>query len=347
MKADVSFSDCVRHLYVSKLNQVKKVFSYGIRDWLSRNDHFIVTETGNNYVRITYYDETELLGALAFDINRLSCAFLESTINVRESAVNNKFLAWILIQYYYSAFYSAHSIIKILGFGLVQLDNTIIRRLSDKANISGIAWQMQTKQGVYCVDFNIQNHEIVLYNIKRYDDSHRGLWKRFFEVLNVITGEYVVSNTYENDCVRMRNSNESYPLSLFNKVEHQDALESINRLDELKDNLNVRGDSNWLSGIRNVINYNHGLGSWFPYQDSFVSYKEVIKLKSMCFENFLCDSFNTTIDDILVKYVKTCQLINALNFDLLCDLKKRNPDSKSFLQEYVFRFYSEYCDTNN
>lgn len=344
MEKDISFSDCVRHLYVPKLNQVKKTFAYGIREWLNRNDHYIVTETGNNYIKIVYYDESELLGALSYDISRLSCAFLESTTNVQESTVNSKFLAWILIEYYYSAFYSAHSITKILGFGLVQLDNVILNKLHNKANIGGIEWQMQTKQGIYCAHFDIQNQEIVLYKIKRYDDSHRGLWKRFFEVLNVITGEYVVSNTYENDCIRMRNSNEAYPLSLFNKIERQDALESINRLDELKCNLNVRGDSNWLSGIRNIINYNHGLGSWFPYQDSFTSYKKVVKLKKVCFENFLSDSFSTTIDDILIKYVKTCQLINSLNFDILCDLKKRNPDGKSFLQEHVFRFYSEYCD---
>ena len=48
-----------------------------------------------------------------------------------------------------------------------------------------------------------------------------------------------------------------------------------------------------------------------------------------------------------LKYNSKNKTIEFLNFDLLCDLKKRNPDSKSFLQEYVFRFYSEYCDTNN
>lgn len=172
------------------------------------------------------------------------------------------------------------------------------------------------------------------------------MWKRFFEVLSVITGEFVISNTYENDCIRKRNSNEGHPLSLFNKIEHQDALQSINRLDELKNNLNIRGDSNWLSGIRNIVNYNHGLGSWFPYQNSFTSYKNVVKLKRLCYENFLSDKFNTNIEDILIRYVRTCQLINSLNFDILCDLKERNPVGKSFLLDYVFRFYSEYCEKN-
>lgn len=168
MENSISFSDCVRHLYIPKLNQVEKTFSYGIREWLNRNDHYIVAETGVNYIKIVYYDELELLSTLSYDISRLSCAFLESIINVQESKVNDKFLAWALIQYYYSAFYSAHSILKILGFGLVQLDNIIINKLHSKANIGGIAWQLQVKQGVYCVYFNVQNQEIVLYNIKNH-----------------------------------------------------------------------------------------------------------------------------------------------------------------------------------
>jgi len=315
-----------------------------MRTWLIKSNNYIVTNSDENHVDICFYDLKEPLAALANDISRLSCAFLESIANVKESSVNRKFTAWNIVQYYYSAFYSAHSIIRILGFGLVQLDSTIINILCNKANMSRVAWQLQSRQGIYCIQFDIQSQEIVLYNIGRYDDSHRGLWKRFYEVLNVITGEYVMTNTYGNDCIRLRNINEDYPLSVFGKIEHQDALESINRLDELKNNLNVRGDSNWLSGIRNIINYNHGLGSWYPYQNSFKSYKTVAKLKKICFENFLSDSFCTGVDDVLIKYVKTCQLINSLNFDLLCDLRERNPEGKSFLKEYVFRFYNEYCD---
>lgn len=50
MEKDISFSDGVRHLYVPKLNQTKKMFSYGIREWLNRSKHYIVSETGTNYI---------------------------------------------------------------------------------------------------------------------------------------------------------------------------------------------------------------------------------------------------------------------------------------------------------
>ena len=61
---------------------------------MNRSKHYIVSETGTNYIKIVYYDELELFGALSYDISRLSCAFLESTTTVIESTENDKFLAF-------------------------------------------------------------------------------------------------------------------------------------------------------------------------------------------------------------------------------------------------------------
>lgn len=343
---NISFSDCVRHLYIPKLNQVEKIASCGLKDWLCSSDHYIVTESSDNYIKIIYFDETDLLSAWANDISRLSCAFLESVANINESEVNDKFLAWNLVQYYYSAFYSAHTIIKILGFGLIHFDSVAINELHKKADIIGTPWSAQISKGIYCIQFDIKNNMIVLYNIKRYDDSHRGLWKRFLEVICIIIGKYVTTNTYGNSCIRIKQPSEAHPLSLFDKIEYRDAIDAVSRLEELESILNVSGDSNWLSGIRNQINYNHGLGSWYPYKGGSNCYDRVVKLKDLYLTNFLSEKFNTTADDKVIKYVKTCQLINSINFDILCDMRKRNSNGKSFLQDYVFRYYSEYCRQN-
>lgn len=340
---NISFSDCVRHLYIPKLNQVVKNANCGMKEWLSSSDHYIVPEANDNYIKIIYYDETELLSSWAYDISRLACAFLESVVNIKESEVNNKFLAWNLVQYYYSAFYSAHTIIKVLGFGLLHIDNVVIDELKKKANLIGIPWSVQVNKGIYCIQFDTRNKIVVLYNISRYDDSHRGLWKRFLEVIGIIVGKYVATNTYGNSCIRIKQPGEEHPLSLFGKIEYRDAIDAVSRLEELERILNVRGDSNWLSGIRNIINYNHGLGSWYPYKGGSHCYDRVVKLNNLYRTNFLSEKFNTTADDIVVKFVKTCQLINSLNFDMLDDLKTRNSNGKSFLLDYVFRYYSEYC----
>lgn len=129
----VKFADCSRHLYVPKLNAINKVSRFGMRTWLIGSENFQVISSNDNWVEICYYDENEVLEALASDISRLSCAFLESVANVAESKITNKFVAWNLVQYYYAAFYSAHSILKILDFALIQLDSEIINGLSRRA----------------------------------------------------------------------------------------------------------------------------------------------------------------------------------------------------------------------
>lgn len=335
---NISFSDCVRHLYVRKLNTISKCCVYGMRKWLFESEHYAVTDSQNNYVELCYYDEQELLSVWASDVSRLSCAAFESVANVKTSGITNKFLAWNLVQYYYSAFYSAHSILKILGYGLVQLDGMIIDRLSRKAMAAGITISSSINRGMYCIKFE-SNNKLILYKVNRYDDSHKGLWKRFFEILSVLNGEYVDTNLLNNDCIRIRQSNESIPLSFWGRVEQNDALDVQNRISQLKSIMNLKGDQNWLSYIRNIVNYNHGLGSWYPYFDYSRNYEKVVLFQKSCFENFLDKQFDViNSDDDILKFTKTCQLINAMNYDLLVDLKERNPESKSFIKDPCFKY---------
>lgn len=335
---NISFSDCSRHLYVQKLNTVNKQLDCGMRSWLFGSNHYVVTNSADNYVEVCYYDEKEVLAAWASDISRLSCAFLESVANIKVSDITNKFLAWNMVQYYYSAFYSAHSILKILGFGLIQLDGMIIEKLNRNAIAMGVSLSNEIKRGIYCIKFGV-NNSLAFYKIGRYDDSHKGLWNRFYEVLCVLNGEYVITNSYGNDCLRLKEANEGVPMSLFGKVENSDALDAQNRIDQLKSVINMKGDRNWLSYIRNYVNYNHGLGVWYPYTDGSSNYDRVATMKDLCFQNFLDNQFDIgSADDEVIKFVKICQLVNAMNYDLLTDLKKRNPNTKSFLNDFVFKY---------
>lgn len=120
-------------------------------------------------------------------------------------------------------------------------------------------------------------------------------------------------------------------MSFFEKVAYTDALDAEGRLSELRNIINMRGDSNWLSSVRNEINYNHGLGSWYPYKDISSYYGMVTALKRTCFDNFLEDVFKQDDEGSMIQFVKCCQLVNSLNWDLLEDLQKRNSDGKSFL----------------
>ena len=124
------------------------------------------------------------------------------------------------------------------------------------------------------------------------------------------------------------------------KIHYNDALDAQERIEQLKSILNLHGDANWLSSVRNTVNYSHGLGSWFPYKNLSDSYEKVVDSQKLCFNNFLNESLNLKYDDTLMKFIISCQLINALNYDILDDLKKRSPTSKSFLDEEFFKYFS-------
>lgn len=325
---NIKFSDGVRHLYIPKINTISITQDYGLRFWLANSDNFLISSSEGELFEIVFYDLNKILSCWTSDINRLSCAFLETVSNIKESENNKKFLAWILINYYYSAFYSAHCILKALGFGLIQIDNPIISNMKRKAKAFG--QQLLTiSSGIYCVNFNITKSRAMFYRVKRYNNSHRGLWQRFSDLLNVLSGVSIVTGNYD---VIIRQAGDPYPLSIYSHIPLEDATDIVERIDGLKKILNTDGDFNWLSSVRNIVNYNNGFGVWFPYKSYLKQYDKILTLNSLCYDNPMASSFDMTGESELVKFVKTCQLINAINLDILEDLLNRHPKNKSFLK---------------
>lgn len=311
----------------------------GLRNFLLTSKH-IIPETQNDVILLKYYDRSDILKALAFDINRLSCASIETVLNVNYTTTNPKFLAWKLIQYYYSAFFSAHSIIKILGFGLVQLDSNILSYLKKIANLYGYAFS--ASKGIYCLDF-LNNETVALYKVKRYDDSHKGLWTRFLDLLNVLVGKSIKTGHLDNNCIALRNSS-STPDSVFSKLSQHDTTLLILKIDELKSFLNSRGN-NGLSAIRNLLNYNHEFGVWYPYKGHQKNYSNINSYNGYCFNYSLNACFEKCGTE-LNNFVKYCQQINAINFEILDDLLVRHPENKSFLKSGFFAYKRKYHNSN-
>ncbi len=344
-RPDINFSDGVRHLYIPSINTISSNPEKGLRSWLTTSDDYIVVSatktTTLQFFELIFYDYEEILSHWTSDINRLSCAFLETVANVKESENNKKFLAWNLIYYYYSAFYSAHSILKMLGFGLIQIDHRIITKLQSKARAIGQPLP-PVSSGIYCVSFDIRRNTVVFYKVGRYDDSHKGLWQRFSDFLSVLTGYFIVTGTYDSQCVVTRQPNDPYPLSVYSHIPSTDASDIVAKIDLLKRIINTNGDFNWLSSIRNLINYSHEFGVWYPYKFYNKKYDKIIALKNLCNDNPLSPNFDISGEIELIKFVKACQLINAMNVDILSDLVKRHPSNKSFLKNGFLAYRKKY-----
>lgn len=334
---NIQMVDGIRQLYSPRLNTVSKEAEHGIRYWLLYNDSFIPSfNSSNNSMEFILYDGSEMLRYLAKDISRLSCAAIESLSSIQESINNKKFLAWQMVKAYYAAFYAAHSTLKICGMGLTQIDQRTIQRISRRAASYGFSIP-QIKAGIYCIDFDTHVQKMISYYVSKYDDSHRGLWRRYIDLISIVCGTSIRTNHTDSNCIRIKEPSDSCTQSIYNQLPAIDAGPIVNRLEALKNALNKKGDSNWLSYIRNEINYNHAYGLWFPYKLYEEEYSYTLNNKTMFIDNPLSNRFDFANECELKQFFICCQLIVAINREMVEDLAKRHPDNKSFIRNDILR----------
>ena len=335
---EIDITDGIRQFYIPYLNSISKCADTGLRAWLASSDSFVPSYlgTGSSF-EIVLYDISSLLSCVANDISRLSCASIESLNSIYEIPSSKKFLAWELVKYYYSAFYSAHSTLKICGFGLIQLDRNILTNITQRANTLGISFPLLSK-GIYCFKIDSAYSKVVFFKVSRYDDSHKGLWQRYVDFIDVVTGLSVETADLDANCIR-RNDQATKPNKcVYSQMTLTDAETVVSRLEELKHVINQHGDNNWLSSMRNLVNYNQAFGVWFPYKQFCDNHSQIPTLKDLYCLSPLCDSFSLESDVVLLEFVKCCQLINSINFSLLKDIVKRHPGNKSFLLNGPFSY---------
>jgi hypothetical protein len=337
--SDIQFVDGVRQMYLPKLNAVQKISESGLRKWLSQSDSFIPVNTSDsNRIELCLYDTTEVIACLANDISRLASAAFETVMSIDECTKDKKFLAWQLVEYYYSAFYSAHGTLKACNLGLTQIDSNMIANIRRRAITLGITLPSYSK-GIYCTHIDSTSSKIILFRVSRYDDSHKGLWQRYSDFLGILSGVSVTTNSFDSNCVRSRQPNEPTPLCVYSQLPSPDSHRIIAKIDEIKNTLNKKGDNNWLSFMRNSINYNHAFGVWYPFKTFNSTFAQFAGFNHL----FIKDPLNTDLtifgDTELHEFIKCCQSINSINYAVLCDLSQRHPESKSFLRtgplEYV------------
>jgi hypothetical protein len=339
---EIQFTNGIRQTYLPKLNTITKCASIGLRKWIETADSFVPVDTGDSKcIELSLYDISEVLACWSSDIVRLSNASVETVHSISSIADDKKFLAWQIVQYYYSAFYSAHATLKLCGFGLIQIDQKMITNIKKRALTLGITLP-DYKAGIYCVDMSVSNAKVTFFVVNQYNDSHKGLWKRYVDYLRVLTGLCIKTGSTDSNCVRDHVSTDPAkpPLSVYAQLSDIDARAITSRIDELLDALHTWGNCNWLSSIRNLVNYNHALGVWYPYD----GYSEELlsiasnEMKELYIHDPMSTVFSFPHDDELIKYAKCCQLINSINVHILFDLSKRHPDNKSFLRHGPIAF---------
>ena len=140
---------------------------------------------------------------------------------------SRKFLAWDLVKYYYSAFFSAHSTLKICGFGLIHLDHEIVCNIQRRASTLGVTFP-PISQGVDCFRIDVIASKVTFFKVSKYDDSHKGLWHRYIDFLNVLSGVSIETENLDTNCIRRNESGKRPQKCVYSQMPLTDAETIVN-----------------------------------------------------------------------------------------------------------------------
>lgn len=215
-----------------------------MKGWIANQNYYVDNDLTSNDYTVRAADKEYLKSALANDCNRMAVAAIESISGVRLDQTLKKSGAWGVIRAYYSAFFAIHSIMRMYGISCSQLEQVHVNKIYESANAVGKTGAIsRLDKGFYAirVDSNYSN-----VSFHKYKDSHKDTWGEF---LNLI--EQLISD--------------SASVAAISKYK----LEAVDILSKVKRGITLSRcteKGNWLSVMRNSVNYQHSHGVWFPYE---------------------------------------------------------------------------------
>lgn len=305
-------NDAIRPFWIKDLNKITGRQSYSFSDWTITRNYEIYTDIqSNSFILEISQDlyENTLLKSFAFDCNRMASASFESIQLISQSELRPKSTAWLVIQSYYSAFFAAHSILRMLGISCSQLETQSISRIEEIADLYGYKKGVKIDTGYYRCQYNSTSRKLHCKHLKASGGgSHENFWK-----------------TFRNELKELSNQILSQSL-----IPSADAQNVSTKIDKMCSNLCYQGmnGANWLSFIRNKVNYQHQFGCWFPYES--VRKQSVAQLYETS-QTWLSDPMDIDLnrtEDILL-FCRTCNFIVSLCRSLVENMSDRCPKGKS------------------
>jgi len=262
-------------------------------------------------LRLDFWDPSVIAAYYASDISRFSSASIETMIAVERAFVTGAPLAWSIIQIYYSAFYAAHAIVRILGRSCTYLPTTTASHLQQVFTTVGVAPPFALHAGQY--GCGVSGTEVLITPLPSSGSSgsHASFWRYFVAESQTLSSQFLAG-----------------PLP------SADAQDASARLIALQLSIS-RGQlpGGWLSHIRNEVQYRHGLGSWFPTAQSPKRKTQLAALlKSWSRGDPVHSVQRGSTSEDLLEFTSACLFLVCICRGLIVDLADRSPrKGKSFV----------------
>ena len=216
----------------------------GLRGWLQQETFGVSLSASGNEVVLNGIVAENFFPYLLSDYSRFAMAAHESIHLSFADPFDRRATAWSLINRYYSAFFSAHALLRVHGRGVTWIDGAEAARL-EKLGKLYIGTNFQFGKGGYAFEFGLSNSfnaELRLARLNSGSGSHDDFWRYFSTYLVNLGAGLLKSGAI-------------------------DAQQAVARFDEIRQIIlapSMKGA--WLSFMRNEINYQHKFGTWFPFK---------------------------------------------------------------------------------
>lgn len=232
----------IRQFWLPGINTITGKLDRGLQAFLLDDRYRIYdSQTDRNFI-ITPFEPDDLKKSVCHDLSRMASASFESIHSIAPTDAFDKSCAWSAIRAYYAAFFSAHAILRMFGISCTQLDQPHTSYIAKVATYTNTSTATPI-QGLYKCEWN-EKEGVLFFN--HIGGSHETVWNEFSLAL----------------------------LSLRDKLLQPGAIglitdlqEATTDLDKMRAELSAGGcnGGNWLSAIRNRINYRHDFSLWYPY----------------------------------------------------------------------------------
>jgi hypothetical protein len=205
---------------------------------------FLSFDTATSTVSIDFQSPEMVADAFASDLSRMASAAFQSIIMLPEAMISRDEVAWSIVRLYYAAFYAGHAIMRVLGESCSYFDSIHVARLRQMATLIGTPPPFQVQSGLYRVDVVNNTGEIrCLHARGRGGGIHESFWLLFGERLDTVRANIL--------------------LGKLPTLESQSVFAELSRILGI---LRQEGNNgtNWLSVVRNRVQYRHAYGVWYP-----------------------------------------------------------------------------------
>ena len=292
----------------------RDVTASDLKAWIARQSYSIEEDVSKDKFVLSFRSGTKPFSSIANDCNRMSQAAFESAIGLRADDPLPRSRAWRVIRAYYAAFFSAHALLRMYGISCSQLEIEHTRKVLEAARIFQYDCDINSiDKGFYVSKIDLDNSSV---SFKKVKESHADTWNEF---LNLVE--------------------ELQALSTNAAATEENRRLTVSYLIGIKEVLTRRpcqNKGNWLSSVRNTVNYKQSHGVWFPYKSNRSSVLDITRIDQSWAQPIEILSISEGEDDIDI-FFKATNMIVSLNYHMMRYLYERFNGESRILRDGVIR----------